>query len=92
MPLSAGAFDEAKARVGVWLVAWDSQGPHRTGTISDELSAVRLAREVADLGVETTIEVYELNRLDPVACYLELDGERIWGCRPSMPLLPRPTA
>jgi hypothetical protein len=35
------------------------------------------AHETAGFGVDVATEVFQLNRLDPVACYLELDGERI---------------
>jgi hypothetical protein len=71
--------DEAKARAVTWLTAWDSQGVHRTGTAGDEAGARWLADEAAGLGVEVASEVFTLDRLDPVACYLELDGERISG-------------
>ena len=74
---SPNAFDEARARAVRWLTAWDSQGAHRTATTGDEAGAVWLAQEAAGLGVEVGSEVFELDRLDPVACYLELDGERI---------------
>jgi hypothetical protein len=70
---------DAKGRAVVWLAAWDSQGIHRTGTTGDEAGALWLARQAAGLGVDVTKEVFELERLDPVACYLELDGERISG-------------
>jgi hypothetical protein len=70
-------FDEAKARAVGWLTAWDSQGVHRTGTTGDEAGALWLEHEATGLGAEVATEVFELNRLDPVACYLELDGERI---------------
>ncbi len=70
-------FEKAKARAVAWLTAWDSQGAHRTGTPGDEAGAHWLAHEVGGLGVEVTTEVFELERLDPVDCYLELDGERI---------------
>src|SRR6476620_9312472 len=73
------AFNDAKARAVAWLTAWDSQGVHRTGTTGDEAGALWLAREAAGLGVDVTKEVFELDRLDPVACYLELDGKRISG-------------
>ena len=73
------AFNNAKARAVAWLTAWDSQGIHRTGTTGDEAGALWLARQAAGLGVDVTKEVFELNRLDPVACYLELDGKRISG-------------
>jgi hypothetical protein len=79
MGVSLSPFDEARARAVAWLTAWDSQGVHRTGTAGDEAGAVWLAHEAAGLGVEVGSEVFELDRLDPVACYLELDGERISG-------------
>jgi hypothetical protein len=72
-------FEEAKARAVAWLTAWDSQGIHRTGTAGDEAGAVWLAKEVANLGAEVTSQVFELNRLDPADCHLEMDGERISG-------------
>jgi hypothetical protein len=77
MPLSPDAFDEGKARAVAWLTAWDSQGTHRTGTSGDEAGAVWLAHEAASFGIEVTTETFELDRLDPVTCYLELDGEPI---------------
>jgi len=77
MRLSPHAFNDAKARAVAWLSAWDSQGAHRTGTTGDEAGALWLAHEAAGLGVEVTTELFELDRLDPVTCYLELDGERI---------------
>jgi hypothetical protein len=77
MPLSPDAFDEGKARAVAWLTAWDSQGSHRTGTSGDEAGAVWLAHEATSLGIEVTTETVELDRVDPVTCYLELDGEPI---------------
>jgi hypothetical protein len=71
------SFDYAKARAVAWLTAWDWQGVHRTGTVGDEASALWLAREAAGLGAKVTTETFELDRLEPIACYLELDGERI---------------
>jgi hypothetical protein len=77
MRLSPRAFEEAKARAVAWLTAWDSQGAHRTGTTGDEASARWLTQKAAGLGLEVASEAFALDRLDPVACYLELDGERI---------------
>jgi hypothetical protein len=79
MRRSPHPFDEARARAVTWLTAWDSQGVHRTGTAGDEAGARWLADEAAALGVEVASEVFALDRLDPVDCYLELDGERISG-------------
>jgi hypothetical protein len=79
MPPPSHSFDDAKARAVACLTAWDSQGIHRTGTIGDDAAALWLAREAASLGVEVGAEVFKLDRLDPVACYLELGDERIAG-------------
>ena len=77
MRLSPHPFDDAQARAVAWLTAWDSQGIHRAATTGDEAGALWLTQEAAALGVEVATEVFALSRLDPVACYLELDGERI---------------
>jgi hypothetical protein len=53
-----------------------SSGRRLTG---DEAGPRWLAHEATILGVEATSEVFKLDRLEPVACYLELDGERIPG-------------
>src|SRR5690349_21724802 len=74
---SAQPSDEAKARAVAWLTAWDSQGAHRTATPGDEAGALWLASEAAKLRVEVATEVFALDRLDPVDCYLDLDGQRI---------------
>jgi len=71
------SFDDADIRTVAWLTAWDAQDAHRTGTTGDEAGARWLAREAGGLGVEVTTEAFALDRLDPVACFLELDGERI---------------
>jgi hypothetical protein len=70
------------------LIAWDAQGAHRTATTGDEAGAVWLADEAAGFGVEMGTEVFELDRLDPVSCHLELDGERI----PGVPAFDAPAA
>lgn len=70
-------FDAARARAVAWLTAWDSQGAHRTATSGDEAGAVWLEHEAAGFGVGVGTEVFELDRLDPRTCYLELDDERI---------------
>ena len=69
--------DEAQARAARWLEAWDAQGIHRTGTIGGRAGAAWLAREAAALGAEVSLEDFTLNRLDPIAAFLEMDGERI---------------
>ena len=77
MQRSPRTSDEARARAVSWLTAWDAQGVHRTATAGDAAGALWLAGEAAGFGVEVSTEVFQLERLDPVACCLELDGEHI---------------
>lgn len=66
-------------RAASWLAAWDSHGNHRTATAGDEAGAEWLAAEAAALGADPAIEEFRIQRLDPGAAFLELDGERIAG-------------
>ena len=71
--------DDGEARAAEWLAAWDAQGIHRTVTVGDEGGADWLVREAAALGVVAASEEWGLDRLDPVAAYLEIDGVPIDG-------------
>ena len=71
--------DDGEARAAEWLAAWDAQGIHRTATVGDEGGADWLMREAAALGVVAASEEWGLDRLDPVAAYLEIDGVPIEG-------------
>ena len=71
--------DDGEARAAEWLAAWDAQGIHRTATVGDEGGADWLVREAAALGVVAASEEWGLDRLDPVAAYLEIDGVPIDG-------------
>jgi hypothetical protein len=68
---------EAETRAASWLQSWDAQGTHRTGTAGDTAGAEWLAGEAKSLGADVVIEEFMLDRLDPVASYLELGGDRI---------------
>lgn len=68
---------EGETRAAAWLQAWDGQGIHRTGTPGDAAGADWLAGEVRAIGAEVKIEEFALDRLDPVAAYLEIADERI---------------
>lgn len=72
-------FTDAQRRAASWLRAWDGSGTHRTGTAGDAAGAAWLAREAASLGAQVTIEEFALDRIDPVAAYLEVDGVRFDG-------------
>jgi hypothetical protein len=71
--------DDAVMRATAWLKVWDSHGTHRTATEGDNAGAEWLMAEVARLGVSPTVENFSLDRLDPIAAYLELEGARIAG-------------
>ena len=70
---------DAEARAAEWLAAWDAQGIHRTATAGDQADADWLMRETVRLGINSAFEEFALDRLDPVAAYLEIDGVRIPG-------------
>ncbi len=70
-------LSDSGARAAGWLAAWDAQDIHRTGTTGDDAGAEWLAREAAALGARVEIENFALDRLDPVAAYLEIGGQRI---------------
>lgn len=81
--LGSAGGEEGAGNAGVtssaadWLRAWDSQGFHRTGTEGDEAGAAWLVEEAGRLGVAVTTEAFTLERVDPVAAFLEADGARI---------------
>ena len=70
---------EAEQRATVWLMAWDSQGIHRTGGPGDESGADWLAAEVVALGASPVMEAFPFDRIDPVETFVEIDGIRIAG-------------
>jgi len=70
-------FENARRRAAGWLAAWDGQGIHLTATAGDDAGADWLARDAEALGAAVAIEEFALDRLDPVAAFLEIDGERI---------------
>lgn len=72
-------MSEAENRVAGWLKAWDGQGIHRTGTAGDAAGAEWLAAEARALGAKVRSEEFALDRLDPVACHLEIGDRRIEG-------------
>ncbi|HEY1931749.1 MAG TPA: hypothetical protein VGG99_07050 [Acetobacteraceae bacterium] len=74
-------------RAAGWLQGWESSGIHRTGTAGDAAGAAWLAREAAALGADVSVEEFMLDRIDPVAVYLEFDGTRLDG----VPVFDAPT-
>lgn len=70
---------EAESRAAAWLQAWDASGTHRTGTAGDAAGAAWLAHEAMSLGAAAAVEEFALDRIDPIAAYLEVDGIRFDG-------------
>jgi hypothetical protein len=69
----------AVQRAAVWLQAWDAAGPHRTATAGDAAGAAWLAEAAASLGAAVAVEQFTLDRVDPIAAFLEVDGIRFEG-------------
>ncbi len=70
---------EQSQRIARIIGEYDAQGWHRTGTVVDHESAQWLAGLVSETGADVSLEPFELSRIDPGECYLEIDGERIPG-------------
>lgn len=64
-------------RAAAWLMAWDGQGTHRTGTAGDDASADWLAAEAARLGADPVVHEFPFDRLDPIEAAVEIEGQRI---------------
>jgi hypothetical protein len=77
--VARAASPEAEARVANWLKAWDGQGIHRTGTAGDEAGAAWMAREATAIAGPVTSESFALQRIDPIAAFIEIDGVGIEG-------------
>jgi hypothetical protein len=71
--------DQVKSRVAAAVQAYDSQGNHRTATAGDSACADWLLAEARSLRAEVSLEPFDLNRVDPVACHLSADNRRIDG-------------
>ena len=63
-------------------------GDHRTATEGDNAGAEWLAAEARALGGDIAVEEFPVERLDPVAAYLEIGGERI----PAIPAFDAPAS
>ncbi len=66
-------------RVSRVIEAYDRQGIHRTGTDVDNASAAWLLDQVKQIGLDTWLEAFALDRVDPRACYVMAGGMRAEG-------------
>lgn len=73
------ADEAAAARAAGWLAAWDSHDIHRTATAGDRQGADWLAAAARALGATVEMETFGLDRYDPVAAFVELEGIRYPG-------------
>ena len=78
---------EAEQRAARWISAWDGHGLHHTGASADHAGAEWLAAQAEAFGAWVTTEQFELDRLDPLACHLEIDDESI----PAIPVFDAPS-
>ena len=73
------AVSSFERRVASVVQAYDSQGNHRTATDGDTASANWLADETRKAGAEALLEPFDLNRVDPRACYVSTASRRVDG-------------
>lgn len=66
-------------RLAAVIRQYDSQGIHRTGTEVDQESARWLAGLVRQAGFEPKLEEVSMKRVDTLAAYVEIDGEKLEG-------------
>jgi hypothetical protein len=68
-----------ESRVAAAVIAYDSQGHHRTATDGDIASAHWLESEARKAGAETALERFDLSRVDLRSCHLSTGGRRVDG-------------
>lgn len=76
METNESLADRAKRAASV-ISEFDQQGWHRTGTAVDDDSAAWLAERVSAFASSVSLEPFELQRVDPVDCSVDVDGETI---------------
>jgi hypothetical protein len=70
---------DVEGRAADVIRKYSSEGLHRTATPVDRASADRLLGFVRDAGARPSLESFQLSRVDPVTCFVEIDGARIEG-------------
>lgn len=66
-------------RISSIIQEYDSQGHHRTGTITDHLSADWLIDKISSIGLSATKEAFPLNRINPITSYIKINDSIIEG-------------
>jgi hypothetical protein len=73
------ASDDTRRRAADLISGYSAEGLHRTATAVDRASADRLVTLARATGATPSLEPFELSRVDPVAHYIDISGERIDG-------------
>jgi len=73
------SLDPLEERLSGVIQAYDAQGNHRTATEGDNASAEWLAAQLRGLGMEPSLEPFQLDRVDPQLGYVRIAGRRIDG-------------
>ena len=76
---SQPAGDETARRAADVISGYSAEGLHRTATAVDRASADRLVTLARATGAAPSLEPFELSRVDPVAHFVEIPGQRIDG-------------
>ena len=71
--------DIVEQRAADAIRAYSAEGLHRTATVVDRASAGALLLRARATGATATLEPFDLSRVDPVAAFLDLAGQRIDG-------------
>jgi hypothetical protein len=80
-PRAAGPdpIDETMARASEVIRGYSAEGWHRTATAVDRVSADGLLALARAAGASPRLEPFDLQRVDPVAQFVEIGGRRIDG-------------
>ena len=66
-------------RISSIIQEYDSQGYHRTGTITDHLSANWLVDKINSIGLSATKETFPLHRVNPITSHIKVNNSIIDG-------------
>ena len=77
--VSQAAIDETERRAADLIRGYSAEGLHRTATVVDRASADRLVTLARATGAAPSLEPFELSRVDPVAHYIDVSGQRVEG-------------
>ena len=66
-------------RISSIIQEYDSQGYHRTGTITDHISANWLVDKINSIGLSATKETFPLHRVNPITSHIKVNNSIIDG-------------